>query len=81
MEYNVGDIVEVFDKIDPENQRTVIATIKRIEPDNDIKGLYWLYLVANEEALNCNIHPLVGNFWEIREHCNAYIKLLSHAVN
>lgn len=81
MNYSVGDIVEVFDKVDPENQKTVIATIKYIEPDKEIKGLYWLYLVANEEALNYNMHPVVGSFWEIREHCHPYIKLISHAVN
>lgn len=81
MNYNIGDIVEVFDKIDPENQSTVIATIKYIEPDNEIKNLYWLYLVANEEALNTNIDPKVGSFWVIREHCNPFIKLINHAVN
>jgi hypothetical protein len=80
-EYQVGDIVEVFDKIDPENQPTVIATVKYIEPDNEFKDLYWIYLIANEDALNVtDIHPVIGPYWAIFEHCNPYVKLISKAT-
>lgn len=79
-EFQVGDIVEVADKIDPENQTTIIATIKGIEPDNEIEGLYWLYLIANEEVLNVNIHPALGYYWDITHHDSEYIRLLSRAT-
>jgi hypothetical protein len=77
-EWQIGDIVEVADKIDPENQPTVTATIKYIEPDEDIEGLNWLYLIANEEVLNVtDVHPIIGPYWAILEDCNNYIRLLS----
>lgn len=79
--YEIGDIVEVADNIDPENQATVIATVKLIEQDNEIPELYWLYLVANEEVLNCtDVHPVIGPYWAIREDTNKYIRLLSKAT-
>lgn len=79
--YEIGDIVEVADNIDPENQNTVIATIKLIEPDNEIPDLNWLYLIANEEALNCtDMHPIIGPYWAIKEDTSPYIRLLSKAT-
>lgn len=79
-QFQIGDIVEVADKIDPENQPTVIATVKYVEPDNEFVGLYWLYLVANEEVLNTNTHPTLGYYWEIVEDSSDYIRLLSRAT-
>lgn len=78
--FQIGDIVEVADKIDPENQPTVIATVKYIELDNDITRLFWLYLVANEEVLNTNVHPTFGYYWEIVPDDCPYIRLLSRAT-
>lgn len=77
--YHVGDIVEVFDKIDPDFSD--IATIKYIEPDNEYPELNWLYLVANEEVLNTNIHPLIGEYWTVMEDSSSYIKLISGPTN
>jgi len=80
--FSVGDIVEVADKIDPENQPTVTATVKYVEPDDEIEGLYWLYLLADEEVLNAIVddNPAVGNYWTIIEDCSNYIRLLSKAT-
>lgn len=77
--YHVGDIIEVFDKIDPDCSD--IATIKYIEPDNEYPGLTWLYLIANEEALNINLHPAIGLYWSVIEDCSTYIKLVSGVTN
>ena len=79
-EFQVGDIVEIADKIDPENQPTVIATVKCIEQDNELKDLFWLYLIANEDVLNVNIHPVFGYYWNIIESNSDYIRLLSRAT-
>lgn len=78
--FEIGDVVEVADRIDPENQPTVIATVKYIEQDSEFKDLYWLYLLANEEVLNCtDVHPVIGPYWAIMEDSNEYIRLLSKA--
>jgi hypothetical protein len=79
-EFQVGDIVEIADKIDPENQPTVIATVKYIEQDNELKDLFWLYLISNEDVLNTNIHPAFGYYWDIKESNSDYIRLLSRAT-
>ena len=79
-QFQVGDIVEVADKIDPENQPTTIATIKRVEPDNSFADLYWLYLLANEEVLNTKLDPNIGYYWEILPDNCPFIRLLSRAT-
>ena len=79
-QFQIGDIVEVADKIDPENQPTTIATVKYIEKDNEIADLYWLYLIANEELLNTNTHPAFGYYWEIVPDSCPYLRLLSRAT-
>ena len=79
-QFQVGDIVEVADKIDPENQPTTIATIKRVEQDNSFVGLYWLYLLANEEVLNTKLDPNIGYYWEILPDNCPFIRLLSRAT-
>lgn len=78
--FQIGDIIEVADKIDPENQPTVISTIKYIEPDNEIPGLFWLYLLANEEVLNTNMHHAFGYYWEIVPDSCPYIRRISQAT-
>ena len=78
-QFQIGDIIEVADKIDPENLPTTVATVKYIEPDEDFVDLYWLYLVANEEILNTNMHTF-GYYWEIVPNNCPYIRLLSKAT-
>lgn len=79
-QFQIGDIVEIADRIDPENQPTVMATVKFIEKDNELPGLYWLYLIANEEVLNINIHPEIGYYWNITTNTDNYIRLVSRAT-
>lgn len=76
--FYIGDIVEVLDEIDCETK--TIATIKLIEQDEDFNNIFYLYLIANEEALNVNIDQRIGNYWKIISSTNEYITLLSHAV-
>lgn len=79
-QFQIGDIVEVADKIDPENQPTTIATIKHIELDNEMPGLFWVYLIANEEVLNTNMDPTLGYYWEIVPDNCPYMRLISRAT-
>lgn len=72
-----GDIVEITDRIDCKS--TTIATVKGIEEDEEIKGIFYLYLVANEEALNNKFENKIGNYWEIIESTSPYINILSRA--
>ena len=78
--FQIGDIVEVADKIDPDNQPTTIATVKHIEQDNDFPNLFWLYLLANEDILNTNMHTTLGYYWEIIPDNCPYIRLISRAT-
>lgn len=79
-QFQIGDIIEVADKIDPENQPTTIATVKYIEQDHDLPCIFWLYLIANEEVLNYNMHPTFGCYWEIVASDVPHIRLLSRAT-
>lgn len=76
--FYIGDIVEVLDEIDCETK--TIATIKLIEQDENFNNIFYLYLIANEEALNVNINQRIGNYWKIISSTSEYITLLSHAV-
>lgn len=58
-----GDIVTVLDNIDLETK--TYATIKAIEPDDEIDSLVWLYLAANRDKLNDKIHPVYGAYWDM----------------
>ena len=78
--FQIGDIVEVFDKIDPNNQPTNIGTVKYIERDNDLPNLFWVYVIANEEVLNVNIHPTIGYYWEIFPSDSPHVKIISRAT-
>ena len=51
-----------------------------LNKDNDFAGLFWLYLIANEEVLNTNTHPVFGYYWEIVPDNCPYIRLLSRAT-
>lgn len=77
--YNIGDIVEVFDKIDPENQDTIIATVRMIEPDDELP-MNWIYLVANEEVLNTSLDARIGQYWTIFEENSIFVQLLHRAT-
>jgi hypothetical protein len=76
--YRNGDIIKVKDAIDPKYEE--IGTIKFIERDTENPSLFWLYIIANEETLNNKMDPKYGIFWQILEHSNNRIELLSRAV-
>ena len=79
-QFQIGDIVEIADEIDPENQPTEIATVKYIEQDDDFPELFWIYLVANEEVLNINSHPAFGFYWKVVPESYDYMRLISRAT-
>lgn len=78
LEWNIGDIVEVEDIVDP--GVTNKGVIKLIEPDSENSTLFWLYIVANNDLLNYNPDPRIGMFWEILEHTSSRITLISKAT-
>ena len=55
--FNVGDLIEVIDQIDPEitNQ----GTVRLVEPD-DVIGGEWIYIRANDESLNTKQDPRIS---------------------
>ena len=59
----VGDIIEVLDLVD--YTVTYKGTIKMIEPDDEIPELWYLYVRANDESLNIQNDPRIGNYWDI----------------
>lgn len=75
---NVGDIVSIVDNVDLDT--TTTATIRLIEQDNDMEGLFWYYLVANKEEYNSNFDPRIGNFWRIIENISPLIMPLAQAT-
>ena len=79
-QFQIGDIVEIADEIDPENQPTEIATVKYIERDNDFQDLFWIYLIANEDILNINSHEAFGFYWKIVPEHYDYMRLISRAT-
>lgn len=72
-----GDVIRVLDRIDGES--TITATVKYIEEDDEIEGIFYLYLVANEESLNDKFDEKIGYFWTIIESSSPYITIVSRA--
>lgn len=54
--FNVGDLVEVIDQIDP--SITTQGTVRLIEPDTEVGG-EWIYIRANDESLNTIQDPRI----------------------
>lgn len=77
-DFNLGDIVCVLDKIDM--QHVTFAVVKRIEADDEIEGLFYLYLVAHNQELNINYQDGIY-YWTIIESCNPYLSLIARATN
>ena len=49
----IGTIVTYFDDLMPEN--SVTCTIKYVEPDEEIYGIWYYYLMANNDELNTQV--------------------------
>lgn len=71
MDYNIGDVVYVEDLINDEI--IYYGTVRLIEEDNEIPGLFWLYIRANDEELNVNIDQRIGEYFVIIEDCNSRV--------
>lgn len=67
----LGAVCKILDQVDLTT--TTPCTLKFIEQDDEMPGLFWYYFVANDENLNANYDPRFGNYWAIREHTNQYI--------
>lgn len=76
--YEVGSIVRVIDHVTED--RYNIATVKLIEPDEQFPDIFYMYLVANDMALNDKYDPRIGNFWDIRTMNSPYVSLISPPV-
>lgn len=74
----VGDIIEIIDNID----YSIITkgTIRMIEPDNEIPDLLWIYVRANDESLNTQFDPRIGNFWTMTNNNDDHIKSIGPAT-
>lgn len=53
--YPIGTICTYVDELDPDN--SVTCTIKYIEKDEEIEGIWYYYLIANLESLNDKMDP------------------------
>ena len=53
-----GTICNLIDAVDID--KSTMCTIKMIEPDDEVEGLYFYYLVANNEDLNIIEEPGLG---------------------
>lgn len=60
---NVGDIIEVLDNID--YSITHKGTIRMIEQDDQFPDINWIYIRANDESLNIQYDPRIGNYWTL----------------
>lgn len=72
MDYNIGDVVKITDKIDEEV--SYAGTVRLIEKDEDIPELYWLYIRANNEELNIYVDPRIGEYFTLIEDCSDRIE-------
>lgn len=67
----IGSIIYIMDQIDPDIK--TYGTIRLVEQDNDIPDLQWYYVMANDEMLNVQFDPRIGNYWRIIENTSEYI--------
>ena len=65
---NIGDIIDIIDDIDYEVVHS--GTVRKIEPDDEIEGLFFYYIRANDESMNTNYDPQIGSFWRVIESCS-----------
>ena len=71
----VGTICNLIDKVDV--TRGTVCTIRFVEPDDEITGLYYYYLVANNDELNIQYDPRFGKYFDIVNHDNMYLVAIS----
>ena len=76
--YQIGDIVLIRDKVEPDYGEYGI--IKLIEQDEEADWLVWLYIVANNEFLNQQFDPRIGNYYTIIESHSQLIEFIHPAT-
>jgi len=65
-QFYVGQEISIKDAI--ASDEYVSGTVRLIEPDNEIQGLLWLYIRANDESLNTNLLPNSNiTYWTLIE--------------
>ena len=75
---HIGDIVQIYDRIDPDELITT-AIVKLIEVEESIGVSYkWIYLVSNNDYLNIEFDPRIGNFFTMVEINDKSIRKISN---
>ena len=82
-QYAVGDIVTIMDQVDLEHANN--GTVKLIESEQVLcEGeripLSWLYIIANDESLNIQFDPRIGNYWRVIADIDPLLGLLQRAT-
>lgn len=58
-----GTVCVLLDRVDYNIYH--ICTIRFVEEDEEVEGVYYYYLLANEDDLNTQEDPRLGKFWTI----------------
>ena len=75
---HIGDIINVYDKIDPDELvTTAIVKLIEIEENNGV-NYTWIYLVSNNDYLNTDFDPRIGNFFMVAEINDKCINKISN---
>lgn len=74
-----GTVCQLLDKVTLSDAE--ICTIKRVEEDEEIPGISYYYLVANNESLNTNYEEGVGNYWQVVESASIYLTPIAQPSN
>lgn len=71
--FNEGQIIGIIDNIT--GSEVTYGTIRMIEPDEEIDGLLWLYIRADNEELNTHQLPNGSGitYWRMIESTSEYI--------
>lgn len=63
--FKPGDIIDIIDDIDYDIIHT--CTVRLVEKDEEIDGLYYYYVRSNDESENINYDARIGTFWRLIE--------------
>ena len=63
--FKPGDVIDIIDDIDYDIIHT--CTVRLVEKDEEIDGLYYYYVRSNDENENINYDNRIGTFWRLIE--------------
>lgn len=63
--FKPGDVIDIIDDIDYDIIHT--CTVRLVEKDEEIDGLYYYYVRSNDENENINYDARIGTFWRLIE--------------